>query len=167
MVRRAALEDARAIAKVHVKSWQAAYRGLLPEDFLQSLSVDRREQQWRAGIENPEQVVLVYELESIVAFCSFAPSRDDDVAENKVAELGTIYALESSWGQGIGLKLWSEAVKLMREQGFSEVTLWVLKDNDRAIKFYERMGMKFDGKAKTETWQHGLTLNELRYRKSL
>jgi hypothetical protein len=50
MIRKATPEDARAIAEVHVKSWRAAYRDLLPQDFLQGLSVDRREQQWQLGV---------------------------------------------------------------------------------------------------------------------
>jgi GNAT superfamily N-acetyltransferase len=111
MIRTATVADARAVAEVHVKSWQAAYRGLLPEKFLKSLSVDRREQQWRSGVQNPEQVVLVYERDHhIVAFCGFAPSRDDE-AKATVAEVGTLYALESMWGQGVGQALWNEAVK--------------------------------------------------------
>jgi RimJ/RimL family protein N-acetyltransferase len=163
MIRSATLDDARAIAEVHVKSWQAAYRGLLPQEFLQSLSVDRREQQWQTSIVNREHVLLVYELESVVAFCSFAPTRDDDLDKTKVAELGTMYALESVWGQGIGRKLWHAATTQMCERGFSEVMLWVLRGNEHAIKFYERMGLTFDGKTKTETRQNGLALHELRY----
>jgi ribosomal protein S18 acetylase RimI-like enzyme len=166
MIRRATVNDARAIAEVHVKSWQAAYRGLLPEDFLQNLSVFRREEQWRRGLQNPEQVMLVYEQEGIVAFCGFAPSRDD-VDKTRIAELGTIYALESAWGQGIGKALWQEAIKLMREKGFTEVTLWVLEGNERAIKFYERQGITFDGKTKTEKMNENLELHELRYRMTL
>jgi ribosomal protein S18 acetylase RimI-like enzyme len=133
MIRNATIDDARAVAEVHVKSWQAAYRGLLPDDFLQTLSVDRREQQWLEWITNPEQSVLVCELEKIVAFCSFGPARDDDVDRTNVAELGTLYALESFWGQEIGKRLWNEAARRMRERGFSEVILWVLKGNERAI----------------------------------
>jgi L-amino acid N-acyltransferase YncA len=115
MIRKATPKDVRAIAEVHVKSWQAAYRDLLPADFLQSLSVDRREQQWKTNAENLEHVILLYERAgSVVAFCSFAPSRDDDADKSSVAELGTIYALESCWGQGIGQKLWDEAVRQMR-----------------------------------------------------
>jgi ribosomal protein S18 acetylase RimI-like enzyme len=167
MIRRATINDVKGIAEVHVKSWQAAYRGLLPDDFLQNLSVQRREEQWRRGLQNSEQVLLVYEQDTIVAFCGFAPSRDEDVDKTKVAELGTIYALESAWGQGIGKALWQEAIKLMREKGFTEVTLWVLKGNERAIKFYERQGMVFDGTTKTERLNENLELHELRYRMKL
>jgi ribosomal protein S18 acetylase RimI-like enzyme len=167
MIRKATLEDARAIADIHVKSWQSAYRELLPADFLASLSVDRREEQWTQLLPNAEQTILVYDLEPIVAFCSFAPTRDSDMDSTTVAELGTIYALESCWGQGVGKKLWGEAVKQMRGRGFSEMTLWVLKGNGRAVHFYERMGMTFDGRAKTETWQNGVVLNELRYHTTL
>jgi ribosomal protein S18 acetylase RimI-like enzyme len=167
MIRRATINDARAIAEVHVKSWQAAYRGLLPEDFLHNLSVERREEQWRRGLQNPEQVMLVYEQDTIVAFCGFAPSRDEDVDKTKVAELGTIYALESAWSQGIGKLLWQEAIKLMSKKGFTELTLWVLEGNERAIKFYERQGMVFDGMTKTEPLNESLGLHELRYRMKL
>jgi hypothetical protein len=59
MIREATLEDARTIAEVHVKSWRAAYKQLLPQEFLQSLSVDRREQQWQTSIVNREHVLLV------------------------------------------------------------------------------------------------------------
>lgn len=167
MIRKATIDDARAIAEVHVKAWQAAYQGLLPEDFLQNLSVDRREQQWRDGMQNAEQVILVYESQTIVAFCSFAPARDDDTDKTNAAELTTIYALESVWGQGIGKALWNKAIQHMRESGFSEVVLWVLRGNDRAITFYEGMGLTSDGKTKTETWQNGITLHEARYRMTL
>lgn len=163
MIRKATVNDVKAIAEVHVKSWQAAYRGLLPDDFLQNLSVSRREEQWRRGLQNPEQVILIYEQDTVVAFCGFAPSRDEDVDKTKVAELSTIYALESVWGQGIGKALWQEAVKLMREKEFTEVTLWVLKGNERAIKFYEHQGMVFDGTTKTEQMNENFELHELRY----
>jgi ribosomal protein S18 acetylase RimI-like enzyme len=103
----------------------------------------------------------------MVAFCGFAPSRDEDVDKTKVAELGTIYALESVWDQGVGRMLWQEAIKRMREKGFVEVTLWVLEGNERAIKFYERQGMVFDGMTKTERLNESLELHELRYRMKL
>jgi ribosomal protein S18 acetylase RimI-like enzyme len=168
MIRRATLSDARQIAEVHVRSWQAAYHGLLPDDFLKNLSIDRREEQWQQGVQSLEQVVLVYEQKSkVVAFCSFAPSRDDDMDKTKVAELSTIYALESVWSQGIGQALWDEAIKHMRERGFTDVMLWVLKGNDRAIRFYERQGLGFDGKTKTERRGESLELHELRYKMKL
>jgi ribosomal protein S18 acetylase RimI-like enzyme len=168
MIRKATVNDARGIAEVHVRSWQAAYGGLLPDDFLKNLSVHRREQLWQQGVQREDQVVLVYEQEgSVVAFCSFTPSRDENVDKSKVAELTTIYALETVWGQGIGQALWDEAVKHMRERGFTEVMLWVLKGNNRAIGFYERQGLVFDGKTKTEQVNESLELHELRYRMKL
>jgi ribosomal protein S18 acetylase RimI-like enzyme len=168
MIRKATVNDVKTIAEVHVKSWQAAYRDLLPEDFLRNLSIERREEQWQRGLQNLEQVLLVYERENqVVAFCGFAPSRDDDVDKTKTAELGTIYALESAWNQGVGRALWQEAIKLMREKEFVEVTLWVLKGNERAVRFYERQEMTFDGTTKIERMNETLELHELRYRMKL
>jgi hypothetical protein len=46
IIRDAELRDARGIAEVHVRSWQAAYAGIVPDEDLAQLSVDEREQFW-------------------------------------------------------------------------------------------------------------------------
>lgn len=103
----------------------------------------------------------------IVAFASFSPAHDDDVDGAVTAEVLTLYALEHVWGQGVGAALWAAAVPLLQAQGFSELILWVLKGNSRAIRFYERMGLRFDNTTKTERWGDGLEIQELRYRMTL
>ena len=161
-VRRAQPKDAAAIAKVHVAAWQAAYKGLLPDTFLASLSIEERERGWQQTLRYPERAVFVAEQEGeTVGFASFGKCRDADKDSDTTAELMTIYALPEVWGQGIGRALWQAVLKAMLEEGFLETTLWVLEGNDRALRFYKAAGFTLDGTQKTEEW-NGVTLHEQR-----
>lgn len=152
-VRKAVLTDAGAIASVHVRSWQSAYRGQIPDSVLDGLSVEARTSLWESVI--PRGGVWVGLVDgAVVGFASAGPSRDADTAY----ELYAIYALESAWGTGLGSSLATAAL-----EGQSDVVVWVLDTNSRAISFYERLGFRPDGGVRTETM--GLaTLNEIRYR---
>lgn len=167
MIRLANSTDAPAIAKIHVASWQAAYLGLLPHNFLESLSVDERRQMWqlifKLGIT---ETWVAEEDDGVVGFVNFGPCRDDDVDPHKTGEILAIYLLPAVWGQGTGAALCQRALLSLREKGFQEATLWVLHNNTRAIRFYELAGFQADGTAKTEQ-RHNVVLEELRYRRSL
>ncbi len=129
MIRQANFDDAEAIAKVHVASWQAAYKGLMPEDFLANLSIERRMVQWQQWLGQAEQVIMVYEENNkIVGFSSAGKARDSDL-DNHVAELYTLYLLSDFWGKGYGKKLYQETLKELTTRGFSEIILWVLDTN--------------------------------------
>ena len=82
LVRRAEPQDAPAVARVHVASWRQAYRGLLPQEYLDSLSVEARTMTWaKAFSQLPDQTstTLVGELGGqIVGFACVGPSRDED-----------------------------------------------------------------------------------------
>ena len=72
-------DDARAIAAIHVAAWRAAYRRLMPDDFLAALSVDQRTAMWSSILSRPTPAqVMVAEIDSVLAgFCSYGPTRDD------------------------------------------------------------------------------------------
>lgn len=164
-VRRAKPTDARGIAEANVASWQAAYRGIFPNSFLDNLSVDNRESYWRDAITKGQSHILVYELEdAVIGFSSFGPSRDDDVDPKIVGEIYAIYFDPRHWGKGNGSLLAAEILELFQEQGYSEITLWVLNDNQRAIQFYLKLCFKYDGTQKEDTWRESITLRESRYR---
>ena len=164
MVRRAVLGDVRVLAELHVAAWQAAYKNLLPDDFLASLTPAQREEQWRNSLRAPEEEVYLFEdAGRPVAFSSLGRQRDPDKDVSTTKELYTLYALPEVWGQGAGRALWLAMLKSLTSQGFEEVTLWVLNSNARAIRFYEKAGFIADSKEKHETWRNGLELHELRY----
>ena len=167
-IRRGVRADAGQIADIHVRVWQIAYRGLLPAILLDNLSIERRFNYWEQTLSQRDggQVVFVAEeVDGLVGFASMGAGRDPD-SKGKLAELFTLYLLPSKWGSGVGYSLFEAVVKEARSAGFGEITLWVLHDNKRAIKFYERVGFQRDpapGGVKIE--QAGETvLREVRYR---
>jgi ribosomal protein S18 acetylase RimI-like enzyme len=161
----AGVRDATAIAKVHVASWRGAYAGLLPQPLLDTLSVQRRAEQWRDQLADTEQVTLVAVgvTEEVIGFASVGASGDAD-ADASTGELYAIY-LSPLWGVGIGSTLHDAAVAML-SQRYTEATLWVLDGNTRARAFYERQGWDTNGLVREET-RGGAVLNEVRYRRSL
>lgn len=147
-VRRAVPEDAPAIAAIHIRGWRVAYRGLVPDEVLDGLSVVRREQFWSeaiAGAHGAGLVLVATNAGAIAGFCAVAmPSRDEDTDE-RVAEIGAIYVDPELWRSGIGTALMGEAVAELRARRLSEVTLWVLAENRQARNFYKRLGFEPDG----------------------
>jgi GNAT superfamily N-acetyltransferase len=140
-------EDARAVAEVHVASWRYAYRGLLPDDYLEKLSVDEREARLLAWFADPTPrsgILVAEEAGRIVGFVTFGPSRDDDVGE-ETGEVPAIYVAPAATGAGIGRALLEKATAASRETGFTRASLWVLERNERARRFYEKAGWRWDG----------------------
>ena len=166
-VREASKDDARGLAEVHVRSWQAAYKGQVPDDFLDSLSVDRREKDWHQLLGNPSIKVFVAEAEQeIVAFSSFGPVRDEGLDKNSVGEVYAIYALEEFWDRGFGRRLMEASLATLSEMNCSTVKVWVLDTNQRAISFYQKFGFSADGVQKVEA-RGGVELREIRYSLSM
>lgn len=146
-VRRAAPDDAAAIAGIHVRSWQKAYRGLIPDEVLDGLSVPERADMWRAAAsEDPGHGALfVAERDGgLVGFCAVAePSRDEDQVE-EVAEIGALYVDPPAWRSGAGKAL-MEATLAHVQNRWPAVTLWVLEGNRPALEFYAAFGFADDG----------------------
>jgi GNAT superfamily N-acetyltransferase len=149
--------DAEAVARVHVRTWQAAYAHVFPATRLAELSVERRAKQWR---EWPPLVAVVDGV--VVGFVSVGVSRDDDA----VGELFAIYVDPERWGTGVGRELIAAGGKRLCELGHADAILWVLEDNPRARRFYERAGWHHDG-ATRSIEIFGLQVLEVRYRKEL
>ncbi len=164
-VRPAGLADASAIAAVQVHSWRGTYRGQIPDEHLDGLSIDRRSVVWTeilGDADLPRTGVFVLEDENkVVGFAHFGPSRDPDAAP-RTGELTAIYLVPEVWGHGGGRLLLEAAETNLREAGFRTATLWVLSSNTRARRFYERMGWTPDGAVKTND-RGSFTLVEVRY----
>lgn len=163
-IRRARLEDAAAIAEVHVRTWQAAYEHIFGAERLAELTVDRRLPLWQQILVDPDQTVFVAESPGggIEGWCTVGPSRDADAD----AELWGIYVLPGAWGGGAGPELMRAGVEALRESGSREAILWVLEDNPRARRFYEREGWTPDGERKNDRFL-GVEVAEVRYRLTL
>ena len=163
MIRSALPEDARAIAEVHVQSWQQAYRDLLPQDFLATLSVERREAMWSASIAKSEPSLLVAEQDGkVVGFSAFGPCRDDG-AQPTDRELWALYLAPGQWSTGRGRALWLQSRKAMIAQGAVRISLWVLAGNQRAIRFYTAAGFQPEPDSARSVELAGARFQEIRY----
>jgi len=161
-IRPASHDDCRAVAEVHVASWQAAYAGILDPVFLAGLSIDRREESWRQVLSARESELLLGLVgPSVVGFASFGPSRDAD-APSARAELWALYVDPRAWSTGAGRELWQAAHARMQSQGFSTVSLWVLERNARAIGFYTAMGFRVEAGTEKEFELGGAMVREMR-----
>ena len=165
--RDATVDDADAVALVHVHGWQWGYRGLLPDAYLDGLSAERRAEQWRSWLLEPgsTRTRLAEEDGACVGFGVSGPSRDPG-ADDDTGEVYAIYVEEEVAGTGVGTELLRSAVAWLTERGFARATLWVLEGNARARRFYEREGWALDGSSKSEP-REDFTMNEDRYARQL
>jgi ribosomal protein S18 acetylase RimI-like enzyme len=167
VVRRATAEDSGAIAEIHVRAWQAAYRDIVPPEFLDSLSVEQRQRVWRQRLEGGTPGTSVLEEQGeVLGWVSAGPSRDSD-ALSSTSELAAIYVAPEHWRRGVGQRLWSDAEAQLRRAGFLEVTLWVLKENAGALRFYRANGFVVDPGIEKVVELGGAALIEIRLRKQL
>lgn len=167
-IRKAGLSDAKGIASVHVAAWKSAYRGLLPDDVLDSLSEEDAERRWQERIVRPWGQILVAEKEDrIVGYVACGSSQEEDVDREKVGEIYVIYVHPEEWRQGFGMALLGEAMECLGEGGFEEVILWVMRGNQQAKGFYEAAGFEADGANRVKKRAGGLEMPIVRYRQSI
>jgi ribosomal protein S18 acetylase RimI-like enzyme len=162
-VRPATAADAPAMGRLHVRAWQAAYRGHMPDGYLDGLRAEDRAAGWERalGVERPRGVVLVAERDGeVVGFATVGPAEDPEGA-------GELYAINvdpAHWGTGAGRALLEAAQAELARLGFDETVLWVLPANARARRFYELAGWASDGTERTVDVL-GVTVPEVRYRR--
>ena len=166
LLRLAKPEDALAVAPVHVRSWQVAYRGLLPDEYLARLHAEDRAPRYDFTHGDPlkPRTIVAADGADIRGFATTMPARDKDLAG--YGELCALYVDPEDWGRGVGVALINAARELLVEAEFRNALLWVLAGNVRAMRFYERDGWSADGDSRTDVvW--GATVNEVRYRREL
>jgi ribosomal protein S18 acetylase RimI-like enzyme len=163
-VRAATALDAEGIARVHTRSWQVGYRGIVPDSHLDALSWETRRSWWAEALAEPWgerrcTYVAVDEHQEVAGFCALGRARDDDLADG-THEVYALYVDPSAWGRGFGTRLMERTLlDLPREA--PGIALWVLSANDRGRRFYASYGFAPDGSTKVEDFD-GETLEEVR-----
>jgi GNAT superfamily N-acetyltransferase len=141
-----------------------AYQHVFGAERLAALDVAVREERWRQRLARPESREAVFVAEDdghVVGFASCGERRDVPAE----GELYAIYALPESWGSGAGPLLMTAVLTALRESGVSSAILWVLEDNPRARRFYEREGWTRSGRREEEFL--GVPITEVGYRITL
>ncbi len=165
-IRPATAEDAASIAAVDVASWQAAYRGLMPDQYLDALSFEQREADWQRRLLGVDarrgRRTYVADDDQITGFVRLGPNPDDPSG----GFVFLLYVLPTHWRTGVGTSLMAAADAALRDMGFGSATLGVLEANHRARLFYERLGWRTDGSRQSDTYG-GRELAVLRYTRSV
>jgi ribosomal protein S18 acetylase RimI-like enzyme len=173
-------DDALAVAGVHVRSWQAGYAGIMPDEVLSRLNVtawaQRRRELGTAEPDHPFRTLVASsdggpDDAAVIGFVTVGPYRldqDPDQLDHRYGEILGHHVEPAHWGTGVGRSLLTAAVAELTGQGQTELRLWVLADNERARRFYERAGLVADGERSTYELQRPggrppLRLTELRY----
>lgn len=164
-IREANINDAEGIANVHVKAWQSAYREIMPNDYLDSLSVNEKTKIWQKSLsEHSLGINLVIEKnKEIIGFCVFGPARDDDQKNCNVGELVALNILPKYWRNGYGTEMVNYVLSQSDLKGWQALYLWVIKQNKKAIAIYEANGFIREGAEKLNDKLTGYELQEIRY----
>lgn len=161
-LRLATVDDADEIGAMHVRSWQVAYRGMIPDAHLDALDPVARAERWRSILAGSSDTVVAVRDGAIAAFASSGADRDDPTR----GEVWAIYADPPAWGTGAGHAVMGRAVEHLAARGYGEAVLWVIDVNERARAFYAREGWAPDGGVRVETIGDA-PIREVRLRRTL
>ncbi len=162
--------DARAIARIHVDSWQTTYgNGLLPRQYLDRLTVPGLTRRWQKRLAYRYGGHGVWVAErggTVVGFAELGPCMQDDSLLGFAGEVYMLYVHPDATGQGIGRALLDQALDELSDRPFYWAIVWVVAGNRRARAFYESAGLRPDGAERIDRFA-GQRVPVLRYAKAL
>ncbi|MFX1501428.1 MAG: GNAT family N-acetyltransferase [Promethearchaeota archaeon] len=156
--REAKIKDVREIAKVHVDTWKTAYQGIITEKYLQSLSYEDKEENWKQRLENPTHGAITYIVEinqdKIIGFILATLEKFNPIlallqAERYKGELCALYVLKQFQHKRIGTELVKLVIKYFKKNHVNSMITWVLKENPYRT-FYEKLGGRILGEQSIE-----------------
>lgn len=160
IIRWATHRDALEIARVHTDGWKVAYKNIIPDHILDNISVEKRCSYFTEALKEKREETAVLIIDNqIIGFLTLGPNRDDDLDESH-GEIWGIYLSPKHWGIGHGKTLMKWGIDQLNQKGYKKITLWVLQDNTKSRKFYERLGFQEDGVKEITL---GIPLKEVRY----
>ena len=130
-------EEIEGKSLVHWQTWIEAYDDLLPANYQETMTLEKCR---FFSQKYPENTLIAMDGKKVVGFISYGNYRDETI---QAGEIIALYVLKDYYGKGVSKQLMHAAFVALDQ--FSEIYLWVLKDNKRAIAFYQKMGFTFDG----------------------
>ena len=170
----------RDMSLLHALGWRTAYRDSIPADYLdREITEDRWipvfRQNYQEGVYHG---LLLYDTDQPLCCATYGPAQVDQSAGDTIcnfsspdlagwSELVSLYTRPGCWGQGYGAIILSEILTRLNEAGYPGCFLYVLQENDRARRFYEKHGFVWDGKRLDVPLTQDDVLTDLRYCKEL
>ena len=134
-------EEIKGKAYVHWKSWHEAYVGIVSQEYLDKLTLEKCE---KMAFSWPDNTIVAKESGNVIGFVCYG-DRGEEAPD--IGEIFALYVLADYYGKGVGRKLMDVGLEHIKR--FPQVRLWVLKENRRAIRFYEKCGFLPDGSEMT------------------
>ena len=148
-VRPAVVADADAMGRIAQRSWEATYRGMLPDAVLDEWVAEAPES-WRRALairpaDSPGRAWVGERDGVVLGYATTSPAKDQWLVPPEGAgELGNLYLDPDAIGTGLGRRLYEHSVADLAKRGFDPLVVWAFRDNRRAVSFYERMGLVID-----------------------
>lgn len=164
IIRPMRIEDSAGIGRVHAATWLTTYRGIVPDEYLDSIQMDAWQTRWTSQLRSPAPDVFGHvaeneEISEIAGFVHGGASRSPELPYR--GELYAIYILKEYQQQGLGRRLTQALVRDLLNADMSDMFLWVLEANHASRRFYEALGGQY---VKTNTFEiHGVPINECAY----
>ena len=135
IVRKAEKEDVMQISEILVEDWQKAYRGIIADDFLDSMSAENR---YEIEVRRYDKFLVAADGDEILGY-AWLEAAGDETADCEIIALYVRYAKRNN---GIGKLLMQHAVRYFRETGKKKMIIWCLRENHESRRFYEKVGGK-------------------------
>ncbi|WP_405793261.1 GNAT family N-acetyltransferase [Streptomyces sp. NBC_01506] len=168
LIRAMTADDCDAVAALRIDGWRWAYTGLIPQSYLDAMSVEEDAARRRAQLADGDGRVVNLVAERaglVVGWGCLGPSRDEGVPDG-AGELYALYVSPGHVATGVGRSLLDSLLGHAAAHGHSPLLLWVLEENHRARRFYEMAGFLLDG-AEEPFEVDGVAVPEVRYARGL
>ena len=153
IIRKAQKEDLKYVAEVNVITWKKAYKGIIKQDFLDNISIEKRYENIlkHRNDENSSELIVAEINGEIAGFCRYMEGNDySDEYKDVECEIKALYVKPQYKRKGIGKKLINYAKMEFKEKRLEKMILWCLKENYPSRAFYEKMGGTLCGEKATE-----------------
>ena len=164
IVRESTEADIPSIAEIRVKGWENTYRGLMPDEILDSMSIEKDIEGMKGRLPNPAELKVMYVAEeegNVIGFIRAGKSRDEN-APITTGEVTAFYVHPDHQGKGAGTLMMEKALEFLDKKGFTDAILWVLTNNDKTRRWYEHKNWKTEGEIKMDD-RFTPPLNETKY----
>lgn len=171
-VRKANIADINQMSSIHAKAWKLAYKGMIPQNYLDNLEEDFWVNSFNKSLQENLSEALVYEIDGQITGCiTFGKARIPascqgySACSNECSSCGEIYSLyvdPDYWDTKQGYLLTKAALNELVNRGYTRTYLWVLSSNKRGINFYKRFGFSYNNESAIFTL-HGMNLEEKRF----
>jgi len=139
--------DSRSASYIYAMSWKSAYKGILSEKVLEDIPLDRWVDAFNGNYQTRRFEVAIMNIDGEdIGAGAYGLSRD--YHDPAIGEITSMYFLDAVWGKGYAESLMHFMLGRLKETGCSKVHVWVLKDNRRAQRFYEKCGFQKTQNAK-------------------